>query len=63
VDSEELRRLRERLGLTQEQLARELGVHRVSVARWETGEHRIPEPVARLLGRLRQEAKAKKRRK
>jgi DNA-binding XRE family transcriptional regulator len=38
----ELREIRERMGLTQEQLATELGVHRLSVNRWEVGVHRIP---------------------
>jgi len=55
-----LRRLRAGLALTQTQLAEELGVHRVTVARWETGERGIPEPVARLLQRIRAEKKRKK---
>jgi DNA-binding XRE family transcriptional regulator len=37
----ELKDVRARLGLTQEQLAIELGVHRLSVIRWEAGTHRI----------------------
>lgn len=32
-----LRKLRQRLGLTQQELARRLGVARVSVTRWENG--------------------------
>ena len=56
----ELRRLRAELALTQTQLAEELGVHRVTVARWETGERGIPEPVARLLQRIRADKKRKK---
>ena len=55
--------MRERLGWTQEDLARELGVHRVTVARWETGEHSVPAPVAKLLARFAAERKSTKRRK
>jgi len=36
VKSVELRRIRAELALTQTQLAEDLGVHRVTVARWET---------------------------
>ena len=32
--------------------ATDLGVHQVTVARWETGARGIPEPVARLVLRL-----------
>ena len=39
---EELKRRREVLGLTQEQLARELDVTTMSVSRWERGIHPIP---------------------
>jgi repressor LexA len=38
----ELKKARARLGLTQEQLAFELRVSRLSVVRWEAGLHRIP---------------------
>ena len=43
-----MRRIRHGLQLTQAALARELGVTRVTVARWETGVYAIPEPTARL---------------
>ena len=49
MTGDELRRVRKRLGLTQVQLAKELGVHWNSVARWERGEVGISEPVAKLL--------------
>jgi DNA-binding transcriptional regulator YiaG len=38
----ELKAARARLGVTQEQLAIELNVHRLSVIRWEAGTQRIP---------------------
>lgn len=44
-----VKRIRRELGLTQEQLAREIGVDRVTVARWELGLRAIPEPTARLI--------------
>jgi len=36
--------------MTQETLADTLGVHRVTVARWESGERKIPEIAARMVG-------------
>lgn len=53
----ELRRIRKALGLTQEQLAKQLGVGQNAVARWEIGARRISEPIARLLQRIRAEAR------
>jgi DNA-binding XRE family transcriptional regulator len=38
----ELKMARARLGFSQEKLAFELGVNRLSVVRWEGGIHRIP---------------------
>lgn len=38
----ELKEARAGLGLTQEQLATELDVHRLTFIRWEAGTHRIP---------------------
>jgi DNA-binding transcriptional regulator YiaG len=61
VSPTELQRIREALGLTQAESAEELGVHRVTVARWETGDRNIPEPVARLIQRIRNERRRKKR--
>jgi repressor LexA len=60
VKPTEVKRIRAELGFTQEQLAGELGVHRVTVARWEAGDRGIPEPVARLLLRIRSEKNRKK---
>jgi DNA-binding transcriptional regulator YiaG len=50
-----VRRIRDRLALTQAALARQLGGSRVTVARWETGVYAIPKPTARLLQRIRNE--------
>jgi DNA-binding transcriptional regulator YiaG len=61
VKPTELRSIREKLGLTQTQLAEEIGVHRVTVAKWEAGDRSIPEPVARLVQRIRDERRRKKR--
>jgi DNA-binding transcriptional regulator YiaG len=44
-----VKRIRRELGLTQEGLAKAVGVDRVTVARWETNVHRIPEPTVRLI--------------
>jgi DNA-binding transcriptional regulator YiaG len=45
----EVKRLRRRLGLTQAGLAARVGVHKLTVARWEWGDVRVTEPMARLL--------------
>ncbi len=45
----QLRTIRKRLGLTQVQLAAELGVDANTVARWEQGTRGISEPVAKLI--------------
>ena len=42
-----LRKLRKRVGLSQEELARRLGVARVTVTRWENGSRR-PSKIAEL---------------
>ena len=44
----ELRRIRQRLGLTQTQLAEQLGTTERTVSRWEQGHVGIGESVARL---------------
>jgi transcriptional regulator with XRE-family HTH domain len=52
MGASELKNLRDWLGLTQSELAEVLGVHRVSLAKWETGEHHVPKSAARLLKRM-----------
>lgn len=49
---DDLRAIRRALGLSQEGLAAAVGVHRVTVARWELGTHHVPPPVERLMRRL-----------
>ena len=53
----DLRTIRTKLGLTQEELGQRLGVRKNTVWRWETGLRHIPEPVARLLPYLAKEGK------
>ena len=57
MDGSELRRRRERLRMTQEQLARELGVAPNTVARWERGERSIPPHLALALNALESKKK------
>ena len=59
---ERFRRLRRAMGLSQTALAEQLGVHMMTVSKWERGVVGIPEPVARLLTRLAAEAKPKRKR-
>ncbi len=49
MKGDELRQVRERLGLTQKGLGEKLGVHTNTVARWERNEVGISEPAARLV--------------
>lgn len=44
-----LKRLREKLGLSQRELAKELGVTPGAVALWETGARSLSGPVTRLI--------------
>jgi DNA-binding transcriptional regulator YiaG len=48
--------LRRKLALTQAELAKELGVHPLTVARWEWGKVRVTKPMARLLDMIRKAA-------
>ena len=52
----DLKRIRQQLGLTQQELADQLGVGRVTVTRWELGLRSISEPIARLVERVGAEA-------
>jgi transcriptional regulator with XRE-family HTH domain len=44
MDGEELRRRRDALGMSQEQLADALGVYQTTITRWETGGREIRHP-------------------
>ena len=57
-----LRAFRKRLGLTQAELAEQLGVARNSVARWEMGIMAMRESAVRLLLTLKPKARPKRRR-
>ena len=54
---DELKQLRTRLGMTQDELGQRLGVARVTVARWEIGLRRVPELAARLVQHVAKEVK------
>jgi len=60
MTGEELRRIREAMGLTQRQLAGKLGVTSTSVARMERGEQKIMQ-VTTLAVRYLQVVESKKR--
>ena len=51
----QLKRRRARMGLTQADLAKALGVALTTVGRWEIGQRRIPEMAARLLDCLQRQ--------
>ena len=58
----EIKEIRESLGLTQFQLAKELKVDRVTVSRWEAGNrniHRIYEAQIKMINGVTQQAEAK----
>jgi DNA-binding transcriptional regulator YiaG len=54
----EMKQARTDLDLTQKELAAKLGMHPVTVARWETGARGISEPIATLVRRLLSENQA-----
>jgi DNA-binding transcriptional regulator YiaG len=47
----EFRRLRERLGLTRQQLAARMGTTTASVSRWESPDPRRSRPISELVAR------------
>ena len=46
---QQLKRIREQLGLSQEEFALELGVGRTAVNRWESGDRSIAPAMAKLI--------------
>jgi DNA-binding transcriptional regulator YiaG len=61
VTGEEVRKIRKRLGLSQVAFARLVGVHEVTVSRWEHGVLAIREPTAKLLRLLLGQAPPRRR--
>ncbi|MGD9895303.1 MAG: helix-turn-helix domain-containing protein [Dehalococcoidia bacterium] len=57
-DAEGVRALREQLGLTQQQLADELGVRQQTVSEWETGIYQPRGASARMLRAVAERASA-----
>jgi DNA-binding transcriptional regulator YiaG len=51
MEGHEVKRLRKRLDMTQTDFAKLIGVHRVTVTRWETDpeHHKIPARMAKLI--------------
>ncbi len=52
MTEDDVKRVRAKLGLTQDELADIVGVARNTVARWEMGMHPVSVPVERLLRTL-----------
>jgi len=61
MTGQELKALRQQMGLTQKELAEKLGVPWNTVARWEVGMRKIFEPVARLVHYLAKEVRAEQK--
>lgn len=55
MSAQEIRRLRQALGMTQVQLAALLDVHKATIKRWETGKTRVPGHVVTYLKSLKGE--------
>lgn len=55
-DAQQVRRLREHIGLTQAGLAEELNTRQQTISEWERGAYRPRGPAARLLTRVAEDA-------
>ncbi len=55
-DAQRVRALRRHLGLSQAQMAQDLGVRQQTVSEWETGRHRPRGAAARLLSLVAERA-------
>ena len=58
MKSDELKRIRDRLQMTQEELAKRLGVSRLSVLRWENGQSDISKSMAIAIRSIAKEERA-----
>jgi transcriptional regulator with XRE-family HTH domain len=63
MTGDELKALRIKLGLTQEELGERLGVTRVTVARWEIGLRKVPELAVRLVQYVAKEVRMQQQKK
>ncbi len=52
MDKDSIRKLRQSLGMTQEQFAKKLGVHKLTISRWERSTTRPSLLASRQLERL-----------
>ena len=55
-DAESIRALRERLGMTQQQMSEELGTRQQTISEWETGMYRPRGGMNRLLSLVAEQA-------
>ena len=55
-DAQQLRALREHMGLTQQQMAEELGTRQQTISEWETGRYQPRGASARLLSMVAERA-------
>lgn len=62
MSATEVKRIRQKLGLTQEGLAAKLGVTQTAVSYWEDGKRKPRGPAAIMLNALREQANADKER-
>ncbi len=56
IDKDRVKRLRERLGLSQQELATRLGVHAATIHRWESGKSEPIKPYMEKLEALERRA-------
>jgi DNA-binding XRE family transcriptional regulator len=63
MDGNEFKRRRERLRYTQPEIAALLGVHEITISKWERGVHRIQESVALALQHMKPKQGGTKKRK
>jgi DNA-binding transcriptional regulator YiaG len=60
MNAESVKKIRLHLGLTQDQFAAKIGVHRMTVSKWETGANSPTGMALQALERLAQRAEKRK---